>query len=152
MPRGPERTWRTASGSSGHTADDAPAAPGDLRKINLFWQAVGQPPEDAVAFVQLLDGRDAVVAGWEAPPGAGYPTSAWTPGTLIRTQAALRIPAGLPDGRYRLIAGLYRAGDESRILTTGRDDHLSLGEITLRDRPHEHDRAESAASDRRDFR
>ena len=78
----------------GHTADDAPAAPGDLRKISLFWQALSQPPEDAVAFVQLLDGRDAVVAGWEAPPGAGYPTSAWAPGALIRTQAALRIPRG----------------------------------------------------------
>jgi hypothetical protein len=121
----------------GHTADDAPAVPGETRKVSLFWQTVERPQEDAVAFVQLLDSDDAVVAGWEAPPGAAHATSHWTPGTLIRTQAELHIPADTPDGRYRLIAGLYRAGDKSRILTTNRDDHLSLGTITLRDRAHE---------------
>jgi hypothetical protein len=121
----------------GHTAEDAPAAPGETRKVSLFWQAIERPPEDAVAFVQLLDGDDRVVAGWEAPPGAAYPTSHWTPGTLIRTQAALHIPAGLPDGRYRLIAGLYRAGDKSRVLTEDSADHLHLATLTVRGRPHE---------------
>jgi len=121
----------------GHTADDAPAAPGDLRKVSLFWQAIAQPPEDAIAFVQLLDGKGGVVAGWEAPPGAAYPTSAWAPETLMRTQTALRIPAGLPDGRYQLIAGLYRAGDKSRVLAADGADHLQLGALTVRDRSHE---------------
>jgi hypothetical protein len=121
----------------GHTADDAPAVPGETRKVNLFWQAMAQPPEDAVAFVQLLDRHDKVVAGWEAPPGAGYPTSHWAPGALIRTQGTLRVPAGLADGRYRLIAGLYRAGDRSRVLSADGADHLHLATLTVRDRKHE---------------
>jgi hypothetical protein len=120
----------------GYTADETPAVPGDLRKVNLFWQANGRPSADAVAYVQLLNGRGTVAAGWEAPPGAGFPTLQWEPGTLMRTQAALRIPAGLQDGRYSLIAGLYRANDRSRIATTGGADHLSLGTITVRDREH----------------
>jgi len=121
----------------GHTADAKPAAPGETRKVSLFWEAVEEPPEDAVAFLQLLDGSGAVVAGWEAPPGAAYPTSHWRPGTLIRTQATLRIPAGTQDGRYNLIAGMYRASDHSRIATRDRADHLSLGKVRVQDREHD---------------
>ena len=96
----------------GHTVDDRPVAPGEARPVNLFWQAADQPQADTVAFVQLLDAAGQVAAGWEAPPGGAYATSAWQPGTLIRTQAAFRPRADLPDGRYRLIAGLFRATDK----------------------------------------
>ncbi len=125
-PVGPERLpvatrWRQPAELEdglhfwGYTADNAPAAWGELRKISLFWQAAAMPKSDYVAFVQLLDATGQMAAGWEAPPGAGYATSLWTPGTLIRTQSAFRIPATLPAGRYRLIAGLFRAADGARV-------------------------------------
>jgi hypothetical protein len=120
----------------GYSIDETPAAPGDTRKVSLFWQAIAQPPDDLIAFVQLLDDKGGVVAGWEAPPGAAYPTSQWTPGTLIRTQAELRIPSGMQDGRYPIIAGLYRAADRSRVATSDRDDHLALGSLEVHDRSH----------------
>jgi 4-amino-4-deoxy-L-arabinose transferase-like glycosyltransferase len=121
----------------GHAADGAPLAPGDLRKVGLFWQASAAPQEDVVAFLQLLDRSGGVLAGWEAPPGAGFPTHLWKPGTLVRTQASLRVPAGTPDGRYRLIAGLYRANDRSRLATAAGASHLALGLVEVLGRPHD---------------
>jgi len=121
----------------GYSADDQPVVPGDLRKVSLFWQATAQPANDYVAFVQVLGEDGAPVALWEAPPGAGYPTSRWADGTLMRMQAGFRIPASVPDGRYRLIAGLFHADDKTLLRTTAGADHLSLGTLTVRGRPHE---------------
>ncbi len=121
----------------GYTADESPAATGELRKVSLFWQATAAPAADTVAFVQLLDRWGGVAAGWEAPPGAAYGTSRWAPGILIRTQAAFRPPATLPDGRYRLIAGLFRASDKARLHTTAGADHVSLGTVTVVGRVHD---------------
>lgn len=120
----------------GCTLDEAPLAPGDLRRVNLFWQAASRPPADYTAFVQLLGADGAPVAGWEAAPGAAYPTSQWQPGTLMRTQASFRPPAGLPDGRYRLIAGLYRSTDGDRAKTDRGEDAVSLGWVTIKGRSH----------------
>ena len=121
----------------GYSTDDQPAVPGALRKVSLFWQASAQPANEYTAFVQVLGEDGAPLALWEAPPGAGYPTSQWTPGTLMRTQAGFRIPASVPDGRYRLIAGLFRAGDKAVLRTAAGADHLSLGTVTVRGRPHD---------------
>jgi len=121
----------------GYSADDQPVVPGELRKLSLFWQATAQPANDYTAFVQVLGEDGAPVALWEAPPGASSPTSQWTDGTLMRTQAGLRIPASVPDGRYRLIAGLFRADDKAVLRTATGADHLDLGEVTVRGRPHD---------------
>ena len=121
----------------GYSTDDAPLTPGDLRKVSLFWQTTGQSATDYVAFVQVLGRDGAPVALWEAPPGAAYPTSQWAAGTLMRTQASFRVPASVPDGRYRLIAGLFRASDKALLRTAAGADSLSLGTVTVRGRPHE---------------
>jgi hypothetical protein len=134
----------------GYSVAETPAVPGELRKVSLFWQATATPSTDYTAFLQLLDRQGRVAAGWEAPPGAAYPTSRWVPGTLIRTQASFRPPAALPDGRplagifdYRLIAGLFRASDKERLeqspalgLIAHGADHLTLGYVTVAGRPH----------------
>ncbi len=120
----------------GYSADARPYIPGELRRVNLFWQATAPPKAEYFAFVQML-GRDGVpVALWEAPAGAAYPTSAWEPGTLMRTQAALRVPPSVPDGRYRLIAGLFRAEDKTRLRTASGADYILLGDVAVKGRPH----------------
>jgi hypothetical protein len=121
----------------GHTLDDRPAMPGEARPVNLFWQATAPPSGDYIAFVQLLDNAGQVASGWEAPPGGSWNTTAWPSGTLMRTQASLRPRADLPDGRYRLIAGLFRAADGARLRTTGGADHVVLGPVTVRGRSHD---------------
>lgn len=121
----------------GFSLDAGPVVPGETRKVSLFWQALSQPPADYTAFVQLL-GRDrSLAANWEAPPGAAYPTNAWTAGTLIRTQAFFRAPATLEDGRYPLIAGLFRTADGARLLTADGADQVTLAQVTVRGRSHE---------------
>ena len=123
--------------SLGYSTDDQPAAPGDLRKVSLFWQATAQPANDYTAFVQVLGEDGAPVALWEAPPGASSPTSQWTAGTLMRTQAGFRIPSSVPDGRYRLIVGLFRADDKTLLRTAAGADRIPLGTVTVRGRPHD---------------
>ena len=139
LPIGTRRAQDFADGLRllGHTLDDRLVAPGEARPVNLFWQAAGQPQADTIAFVQLLDAAGQVAAGWEAPPGGAYATSAWQPGTLMRTQATFRPRADLPDGHYRLIAGLFRATDKARLRTTSGADHVILGDVTVRGRPHD---------------
>ncbi len=120
----------------GHSTDPPPILPGELRRVNLFWQATAQPGAEYFAFVQVL-GRDGIpVALWEAPAGAAYPTSAWAPDTLMRTQAAFRVPPTVPDGRYRLIAGLFRKDDKARLRTASGADHILLGTVVVKSRPH----------------
>ena len=121
----------------GYSTDDQPVVPGDLRKVSLFWQATAQPANDYVAFAQVLGEEGAPVALWEAPPGASYPTSLWADGTLMRTQASFRIPASVPDGRYRLIAGLFRADNKALLRTAAGADRIPLGTVTVRGRPHD---------------
>jgi len=121
----------------GYSTDVTAAIPGELRKASLFWQATAAPSADTIAFIQLL-GRDGkAIPLWEAPPGAAYPTGRWTPGTLIRTQAAFRVPAALADGSYRLIAGLYRPSDGARLRTPQGKDYVAIGSLTVRGRPHD---------------
>ncbi len=121
----------------GYSTDESLAAPGETRKASLFWQAMTQPSAEYTAFLQLLDGKGNAIPLWETPPGAAYSTSGWAPGTLIRTQAAFRVPAALPDGRHRLIAGLFRASDGVRLETSSGTDYVSVGDITVRGRQHD---------------
>jgi len=119
----------------GHSRDEGPFAPGDLVRVSLFWQARRDLKEDYIAFVQLLDEKGRLAVGWEAPPGAGFPTSRWRKGDLMHTRAELRLPATLADGHYTLIAGLFRAADKTR-LRVGRRDHLTLARVHIVGRPH----------------
>jgi len=125
-------------GFLGHSLGSPTLAPGEPAQISLFWQALETQAgrDDVVSFVQLLDARGALAVGWEAPPGAGYASSLWHAGDLFRTQAAVLLPATLPDGRYTLICGLFRAGDRTR-LRSGRSDHIVLGDVQVQGRAHD---------------
>jgi uncharacterized membrane protein len=96
---------------AGFSASEGPLEPGGDLVVNLFWQSLPteerSTPEDLFAFVQLIDDDGVVAAGWEGPPVAWHPTSAWQPGELVRSQHVLRLPATLNDGAYDLIAGLF---------------------------------------------
>lgn len=118
----------------GHDRDPAPLRTGDDLALTLFWQPRIAPAADYFVFVQLLD-ENRVVAGLEEPPLAWRPTSAWPPGLPVRSQQRLRIPAALPAGDYRLIAGLF-AGDGTR-LRWGRGDFIELGRVQVLARDHD---------------
>ena len=86
--------------------------------VALLWQAAAAPGEPLVVVVQMQDAAGAVVAGLEEEPAGGrYPTQAWTAGELVRDRHTLAVPATLASGQYRLIIGVYRAGDRLRLTT-----------------------------------
>jgi len=59
-------------------------------------------------------------------------TLAWQPGELVADRHSLGLPAGLAAGRYRMIAGLYRATDRNRLTTAAGRDYAVIQEIEVR--------------------
>lgn len=106
--------------------------PGQTLPVEFVWQALKQPQADYNLFLQLLSPDGRLIAQQDSPPNGGYsPTSAWRPAQPIITRLALVIPADLPEGEYRLIAGLYNPASGQRLATAGGGDFVELGSIAL---------------------
>jgi len=83
-------------------------APGREMVVTLTWQPILQPDKNYSTFVQLLDrAGNRVVGSDQFPGGDYYPTSLWKPGELLRDTHRFIVPADLPAGAYRLVAGMY---------------------------------------------
>ncbi|NLE75933.1 MAG: hypothetical protein GX605_04175 [Chloroflexi bacterium] len=109
--------------------------------VSLFWQALSGGGQEAVVFVQGLDGQGQVRFAQEVQPAQGrYPTSRWREGTLVHDLHRLTLPADLEAGRYRLIAGLLDPATRSRWEVesgAGRgNDVVPLGEVEVTTRLH----------------
>ncbi len=120
----------------GHDHDLGSYLSGDDLAVSLYWRPTSAIASDLNGFLQLLDNNGAVVAGFEGPPIAWLPTSAWKTNAAIRSQLSLRIPADLQPGGYQLIAGLFDPASGERIIWGG-DDHVRLVEITTQARDHD---------------
>jgi hypothetical protein len=93
-------------------------APGGQAPVELLWQAASAPGEPFVVVVQLLGPGDRLAASLEEQPVHGlYPTDRWIAGELVCDHHTLGLPADIPPGEYRLIVGVYRAADRSRLKT-----------------------------------
>ncbi|NOZ29914.1 MAG: hypothetical protein GXP39_17940 [Chloroflexi bacterium] len=131
----------------GYTIGQGPFEPGRAIPVSLFWRAQRDLDQEYLAFVQLIDDQERLLAAWEGPPGGAYPTYEWRQGTLIWQQVELRLPATVPDGEHQLITGMFRLADRSR-LTVGRQwfpprrplDYIPLERVSVRGRSHEYTR------------
>jgi hypothetical protein len=117
-------------------------APGEELPVTLYWRCLQAGDEELVTFVQALDADGALVAATEMPPTDGFfAVSRWQPGDVVRDRQALRLPASLPDGDYRLIAGMFRQADGQRLTVTGgarqSADFVTLGNVSVQGREHE---------------
>ena len=84
-----------------------PTRAGDVANSQLTWfvKDYGTPVS---AFVHLVDEAGAVIAQDDGPPGGAYtPYPRWSPGLILHSTQNITVPASLPPGNYRLIAGLY---------------------------------------------
>ncbi|MCS6803044.1 MAG: glycosyltransferase family 39 protein [Chloroflexota bacterium] len=98
-------------------------------EVTLFWQADGPTTRPLTVFVQLLDEGTRLVAQHDSQPlAASFPTTRWKKGEIIVERRRLRLPADLPRGQYRLIAGLYDLATGERVPVSGSD---SLGDAAL---------------------
>jgi hypothetical protein len=81
----------------------APAHPGQPLTYQLFWKTGTAPQNDYMLFLHLIgdDGRT------YARSDQLQPASGWGSYKYLSTEAAVPLPADLPAGSYRLVAGLY---------------------------------------------
>ncbi|MEZ4709045.1 MAG: DUF2079 domain-containing protein [Caldilineaceae bacterium] len=106
--------------------------------FTLAWRATAPLPDDYTAFVHLLDAADNNVAqlDWQPHDALGLlPTSNWIVGQPVVDTQMLPLPDELPPGEYRLIAGLYRWQDGTRLPVIGADalsgDVVEVGKIRI---------------------
>ena len=129
---GPARA-RWTNGIVLNQVEQRPAAlaPGMSLPVVLTWSASQRPAADLTAFVHLIGPDGSLVAQYDKTPLDGfYPTTGWTPETVLTDNYMLQLPDTLPPGRYRLDAGWYDAATGARVLTEEGNDAAVLAEWT----------------------
>ncbi|MBI5305121.1 MAG: glycosyltransferase family 39 protein [Chloroflexi bacterium] len=95
---------------------------GESLRVRLFWRALKSLDEDYTVFVHLVDANGKLIAQKDDQPQHGaYPTSLWDAGEIVADEYALTLPRDAPPGEYRVIVGLYRASDVTRLPVNGGD-------------------------------
>lgn len=96
----------------------------------LYWRADGQVTGNYTVFTQLFDANGRLLAQQDNLPVQGLaPTNTWQPGTLIRDEYQLKLPADVMPGAYSLQVGMYDAQGRRNltIADTGAvADHITL--------------------------
>jgi hypothetical protein len=106
---------------------DATLKPGDKFTVSLVWEALTPVYEDFNIFLHLQSEDGKLVAQDDSPPLQGdYPTSAWATGVSFSDPHIIQIPPDVPAGTYRLVIGLYRLHDGSRLPVDSGGDSLKL--------------------------
>jgi hypothetical protein len=113
---------------------DAVINPGDKLTLSLVWEALTPVYEDFNIFIHLQTDDGKLVAQDDSPPLQGdYPTSAWATGAPFNDPHTIQIGADVAPGTYRLMIGLYRLRDGSRLPVDSGGDSLTLQTpITIR--------------------
>ncbi|MCS6844618.1 MAG: hypothetical protein NZ528_09930 [Caldilineales bacterium] len=115
-------------------SDPADLRPGQALAITLGWRAVQRMETSYTGFVHLLDAEGRLVAQDDhVPLGGRKPTNTWLAGEVVEDPYVLPLPADLPPGAYRLVAGLYDAGRPGlpRLRTDDGRDSVLLAEVTV---------------------
>lgn len=115
----------------------SPLQGGQAMQLSFLWQALEPIRENFIVFVHLIDAESQLRFQVDRPGVDGYrPTWSWWPGRKIRDNFWLEIPAEIPPGKYRLIAGMYHLDTLERLpvyTEEGRSlgDHILLAEINV---------------------
>jgi hypothetical protein len=110
--------------------------PGEIARVLLYWEVLGETDVDYVLFAQLFGRRAAKVGQRDTYPGLGhYPTSFWKPGQVIVDEVPLPVSSdAVAPTRLRLDAGLYeRGGGRLAVVNSARNsiDTATMGWLKL---------------------
>lgn len=117
---------------AGSGVSQTEARAGTPVELTLLWKASATPGPRERVLRLLGDGGQTVLERRDTPGMGRYPPDRWQPGDLIRDKLRLTIPPTLPDGRYRLWAGLAAPGGEplglpvAELKVTGIQRHSDL--------------------------
>jgi len=113
------------------SAEQQTVIAGDAVLIGLHWRTAQQLTTQYKVTVQLLDGRNQVIAQRDSVPvGGARPTDSWQPNEVIEDNHGVAVPVGTPPGTYRLIVALYDGTTGARLPVAG-GDAWELGEVTV---------------------
>ena len=108
------------------------ARPGDALPVQFVWTADARPAGRYKVFLQLLDADGRLAAQRDSEPMGGLSlTTTWEADAPMLDNHALLIPADLPAGEYRLIAGLYDIDDAAARLAVNDADYVELANIRV---------------------
>lgn len=110
-----------------------PLRAGEVAPVHLTWLAKG-PGEPVSAFVHLVDETGNGLSQDDGPPGGkNTPFQSWMAGLILHSTHNIAIPASLPPGRYRLIAGLYYPdlSHEPIVPMNGDNPRLEIGSLEV---------------------
>ncbi len=113
---------------AGYSVENSP----DRLRVRLYWRARQIINEDYKVFVHLVDRRGEIVAQQDSQPQHdAYPTSFWGVGETVPDDYELTVPADA-SGECRVVVGLYRSGDGTRLIVEGDGDSIVLATIPVR--------------------
>jgi 4-amino-4-deoxy-L-arabinose transferase-like glycosyltransferase len=105
--------------------------PGDVLEVSLRYQRLTHILKSYSIFVHLVDAEGRMWAQHDAAPLNGlHPTTHWVEGEIISDPRELVLPQDMPEGRYRLEAGIYLPETMEHLPIRGRDGQ-SLGETAI---------------------
>jgi 4-amino-4-deoxy-L-arabinose transferase-like glycosyltransferase len=106
------------------TPSDGTLTAGTTLDLVLHWEALTQVNEDFSVFVHVEDTDGKLITQDDGPPRLGtYPTSAWAVGHPFADPRLLKIDQ---PGTYRIVIGLYRLTDGTRLLVDNGGDSVIL--------------------------
>ncbi|MDO8673274.1 MAG: glycosyltransferase family 39 protein [Dehalococcoidia bacterium] len=105
-------------------APDRPLAAGQELSLTLHWKSLKEVKDSYKVFTQLLGDDQKIYGQRDSIPLDGLaPTNEWAPGEIIRDNYRLPVQPGAPNGKYRLVVGLYEPVTGRRIpLANGAGD------------------------------
>jgi 4-amino-4-deoxy-L-arabinose transferase-like glycosyltransferase len=105
-------------------------ARGASAELVTRWQVIGQLPadRDAVVFAQILDSEGHVVAQQDR---LDVPSWSWQVGDQLVQLLYLALPAELPAGSYRLIAGVYTIPDRVDAVLAGHEPDPAMPRLPV---------------------
>ncbi|MCS7002279.1 MAG: hypothetical protein NZ518_05455, partial [Dehalococcoidia bacterium] len=119
-----------------YTLRDSAPRPDGVIVVTLAWQTRAPVERDLTVFTHLVDLTGRVIAQHDGPPVNGKrPTSGWKVGETFQDRHEIRIPSNLPEGRYRVVAGLYSAKTGERVAGwqgASRTDSVVIAEVVIR--------------------
>jgi hypothetical protein len=128
----------------GYDLRSTAVAPGDCIPVVLYWRAVEVSEDDLSIFLHLM-GPDGELI-WQDDGAAAHgtrPTWSWEAGEVVVDPHTLPLPQDLPEGEYRLVAGLYdwQSGERLPATTSSgerlADDQIAVATLAVR-RPRIH--------------
>lgn len=109
--------WADRVGLAAYALSDDTVPLGQIARLAVRWQPVGEIDEPYKMFLHLVDRQGALAGQTDAEPAAGRPTSTWdeAPDVIVTGRHGLLLPADLAPGEYRLLIGLYPAAGGDRL-------------------------------------